>query len=127
MSVDQAVTRSVDERLAQERPLIERICARLIHEAQRHGLPALDIDPARAAYSLRDDPYTGEAALIGLWPADGAGRKGNLIINADGSFFAEYDVLANDPANDRQFVEASTAWGRGERIGAELRTLEWPE
>lgn len=127
MSADQVVTRSVDERLAQERPLIERICARLIREAQRHGLPALDIEPARATYSLRDDPYTGEAALIGLWPADGAGRKGNLIINADGSFFAEYDVLANDPANDRQFVEASTAWGRGERIGAELRVLEWPE
>lgn len=118
---------SRDERLAQERPLIERICARLIHEATRHGLPALDIDPARAAYSLRDDPYTGEAALIGAWPADGAGRKGSLIINADGSFFAEYDVLVNDPADARLFIEATTAWGRGERIGAELRTLVWPD
>lgn len=127
MSADQAVTRSVDERLAQERPLIERICARLTHEVQRHGLPAPDIDLARAEFSLRNDPYTGEAALIGLWPADAAGCKGNLIINADGSFFAEYDVLANNPANDRQFVEASTTWGRGERMGAELRLLEWPE
>ncbi|WP_079436710.1 hypothetical protein [Zoogloea sp. LCSB751] len=127
MSSGQVVTHGVDERLAQERPLIERICARLIHEVGRHDLPALDIDPARAAYSLRDDPYTGEAALIGQWPADAAGRKGNLIINADGSFFAEYDVLTNDPANPRQFVEATTVWGRGERLGAELRLLEWPE
>lgn len=127
MSTGQAVSGSTDERLARERPLLERICIRLAQEVDRHGLPAPDIDPARAAYSLRNDPYTGEAALIGTWPTDGAGRKGSLIINADGSFFAEYDVLVNDPADARLFIEATTAWGRGERIGAELRTLMWPD
>ena len=127
VSAGTVVTTDVDARLTAERSLIERICPRLALEVSRHGLTAPEIDPARATYTLKPDSFSGDAALMGQWPADSAGRKGNLVIHGDGSFFAEFDVLANDPAKARQFVEATTVWGRGERIGAELRMLEWPE
>lgn len=127
MSADLTLAGSVEDRLAQESALLDRICARLMQEATRHGLAAPDIDPALARYVLKPDPFTGEVALIGNWPADKAGRKGNLIINGDGSFFAEYDVLVRSESNPKQFVEATTAWGRSEKIGAELRMLDYPE
>lgn len=115
------------ERLVEEGPLLARICARLSVEVAAVGLPTFEIDVARAECSLSPDSFSGDTALLGRWPADQSGRRGSFNINGDGSFFAEYDVLANLPVNPRRFVEATTAWGRGERIRAELRILDWPE
>jgi hypothetical protein len=111
--------------------LVARICARLDQTLSHHGLPAVGIDPHRAECSLRVDSYSQESVLVLRWTPDAAGRGGNLTINGDGSFFAEYDVLLDvppgHPSLPPQFVEATTAWGRGARMGSELRLIPWPE
>jgi hypothetical protein len=122
-----AVDESLAVRLAAEGPLLARICARLAKEVAAVGLPAIAFDAARAEFSLSADSFSGDVALMGRWPVDAGGRRGNLVIHGDGSYFIEHDVLANLPADAKRFVEAVTAWGRGERMGAELRILDWPD
>jgi hypothetical protein len=78
-------------------------------------------DPARLNLAERVDPYTGQATLVGKWQPDGHGRRGEVTINGDGSFFAEYDVLV---WQGEQFVEAVTAWGRPGVMRGEARLLE---
>lgn len=82
--------------------------------------------PSDAAYRLEPDPASGEAALIGEWRDEGGRKSGNLVFHADGSFFVEHDVLRNHPFKPAVFVEALTAWGRGDVIKSEPRFLEWP-
>ncbi|MDY0012550.1 MAG: hypothetical protein RBS40_06620, partial [Rhodocyclaceae bacterium] len=77
-------------------------------------------DPRRLALAERADPYTGLTTQVGAWPRDSLGRRGEVTINDDGSFFAEYDVLAWQ--GDR-FVEAVTAWGRPGKLRGEARLL----
>ena len=78
-------------------------------------------NPARLALAERTDPYTGQATLVGKWPPDEHGRHGEVTINDDGSFFAEYDVLV---WHGEHFVEAVTAWGRPGVMKGEARLLE---
>jgi hypothetical protein len=78
-------------------------------------------DPACLALVERADPFTGQATLVGKWPPDGQGRRGELTLNDDGSFFAEYDVLV---WHGEHFVEAVTAWGRPGVMRGEARLLE---
>jgi hypothetical protein len=78
-------------------------------------------EPARLVLSERADPYTGAATLVGKWFPDDRGRRGELTINDDGSFFAEYDVLV---WHGERFVEAVTAWGRGAVVRGEARMLD---
>ena len=80
-----------------------------------------------AAYRLERDPACGEHSLIGEW-RDFQGQKlGGLVFHEDGSFFVEYDVIRTHPRDDRWFVEAVNAWGRGTDIRAEPRLLPLPE
>ena len=81
--------------------------------------------PSDAAYRLEADPASGEAALIGEWRDEGGRKIGNLVFHADGSFFVEHDVVRNHPSKPAVFVEAVTAWGRGDVIKSEPRFLEW--
>ncbi len=46
-----------------------------------------------------------------------------MLFHADGSFFAEYDVIRDHPGDPRWFVEAVNAWGRGSDIRSEPRLL----
>lgn len=78
-------------------------------------------DPARLSLAPRTDPYTGQQTLVGKWAPDAHGRRGELTLNDDGSFFAEYDVLV---WHGEQFVEAVTAWGRPGVMKGEARLLE---
>lgn len=78
-------------------------------------------DPSRLNLAERIDPYTGQATLVGKWTPDEHGRRGEMTINDDGSFFAEYDVLI---WYDGRFVEAVTAWGRPGVMKGEARLLE---
>ena len=79
--------------------------------------------PGEGSYELSNDPASGEDSLVGVW-RDAHGRKrGTLLIHADGSFFAEFDVIREHPRDGRWFVEAVTAWGRGAIIRSEPRLL----
>lgn len=73
------------------------------------------------------DPASGEDGIDYEW-RDGRGyRIGGLVMHADGSFFAEFDVIRPHPARAQMFVEAVTAWGRGEQIKSEARLLTNPD
>lgn len=84
-------------------------------------------DPAIAAYRLERDPACGEHALVGEWRDHQGQKQGGLVFHQDGSFFVEYDVIRTHPRDDRWFVEAVNAWGRGADIRAEPRLLPVPE
>lgn len=79
--------------------------------------------PERVRWEERSDPFTGAPVANGRWPADAAGRRGEISVNDDGSFFAEHDVLAWQA---KRFVEAVTAWGRGDHLCGEVRMLDLP-
>ena len=120
------VDERVGRRLAECRPLVETVCAALAAEIDKLAFPAGAIKPEppeEGTYRLSRDPASDEDSMVGIW-RDARGRKcGTLLIHADGSFFAEYDVIKEHPRAARWFVEAVTAWGRGEIIRSEPRLL----
>lgn len=69
------------------------------------------------------DPANGQPGYEGVWRNDLNERVGKLIINSDGSFFAEYDLCVRHPRKPDWFIEAVTAWGRGDQVKAEARLL----
>ena len=78
----------------------------------------------RVVWQEKRDPFSGAPVHVGRWPPDADGRRGEIQVNDDGSFFAEHDVLAWE---EGQFVEAVTAWGRSDRLCGEVRRLTAPD
>lgn len=85
------------------------------------ALPDIHLD--RAAFAEVIDPANGQPGYEGVWRNKLNERVGKLIFNSDGSFFAEYDLCVRHPRRPDLFVEAVTAWGRGDSIKAEARML----
>lgn len=103
-------------------PAVGDICAKLRELAAPWiGGDALFADPVSLAFSPRADTYTGQTTWVGKWGQDSLGRRGEVTVNGDGSFFAEHDVLVWE---GEHFVEAVTAWGRPGVIRGEARLLE---
>jgi hypothetical protein len=69
------------------------------------------------------DPANGKPGYEGVWRNALNERVGKLIINSDGSYFAEYDLCVLHPLRPRWFIEAVTAWGRDGAVKAEPRLL----
>jgi hypothetical protein len=105
--------------------MAERICLKMRSEAEGFGLQqdATEIAPQTLQFEWRDDPAGGNS-LQGTWRDKNGYRCGMLVFNADGSFYAEHDVARPHPNDQRWFIEAVTAWGRGDTIKSELRLLE---
>lgn len=120
---------SLEQRKAQCRSQAEQICVQLLNEVSRLGLPAdsIDLDLERAEYTLSRDPASGKDSLIGIWRDAKGQKQGEILFHADGSFFAEYDVIAQHPKKPRWFVEGVTAWGREDVIKAEAKLLPMAE
>lgn len=116
---------SVEQRMLEVRAVGENICDALRHEVLKIGLPDDCIDPDinRAEYSLSLDPASGQDSLIGIWRNPQGHKQGEILFHADGSFFAEYDVISAHPQKKQWFVEAVTAWGREDIVKAEPRLL----
>jgi len=115
----------IQKRLLELRGRAEKVCERLKSEVETVGLEVCLINPLveEADYSLSRDPASGKDSLVGTW-RDGFGHKrGEMVFHADGSFFAEYDVICPHPKDSRWFVEAVTAWGKDSLIRSELRLL----
>lgn len=96
---------------------------RLLGLAARVALPAWET----ATFALQRDPASVEDALTGSWRGIRGELRGSVVIHADGSFFAEYDILLPHPQRARWFIEAVTAWGGDAGVKAELRLLAMPE
>ena len=120
------MSEALQDSLGRLRPLGEQVCASLRHELGKLGLaaeriPEIQFDAAR--FDLQRDPYTGEDSLCGEWLNARQARLGCILFHADGSFFAEYDVVCPHPKDKRWFIEAITAWGRDGVIKSEARLL----
>ena len=119
---------AVTERFEELRSLGEKVCARLVMEAVKLGLNDDVIEPQieMADYTLSPDRVEGKDGLIGIWKDSRGNKLGEIQFHADGSFFAEYDVICNHPTDKRWFVEAVTAWGKDSDIRSEARLLPIP-
>lgn len=108
------------------RGLGQAICAALIGEACKLGFAGTELELPEfdgARYSLQRDPASGRDSLVCDWTDARGQRCGHLLFHADGSFWAEYDVVRPHPSDGRWFVEAVTAWGRDNMIRTEPRLL----
>ena len=116
----------VQERLREVRERAQAVCASLLNEVHKLGFCEDAVELAgldQAQFELSRDPASGEDSLVGTW-LDGRGQRvGCILFHADGSFFAEHDVVRPHPSDSRWFVEAVTAWGRDDVIKAEPRLL----
>jgi hypothetical protein len=101
------------------------ICNKLFAEMDKLGLKRDLINPRleRASFEMSRDPATGEYSLVGVWRDKNGLKQGTILFHADGSFFAEYDVVCEHPKKPQWFVEAVTAWGNSGLIKSESRLL----
>jgi len=115
----------VQKRLLELRSRAEAVCDRLRAEVETAGMERNLVNPLveEADYTLSRDPASGKDSLVGIWRDDAGYKRGEMVFHADGSFFAEYDVICPHPQDTRWFVEAVTAWGRDNSIRSELRLL----
>ncbi len=120
---------TVHERAAALRPQGERIRAALIAEVEKLGLTEPLPLPAweQAQFELQRDPASGRESLAVLWKNPRGHLQGSILLHADGSFFAEYDVVRPHPKKPKWFIEAVTAWGRDDTVKSEPRLLPMPE
>jgi len=79
------------------------------------------------SFSISKDSYAQKDSLEGFWVGPQKNRIGSIVFHGDGTFYAEHDVIKAHPANKKWFIEAVTAWGKGENIKTELRLLPYPE
>lgn len=116
---------SVEQRFNEVSSIAENICNALRNEVFQMGLPVNFINPQAegAEYSLQKDPASGLDSLVGVWRDHKGQKKGEILFHADGSFYAEFDVICEHPGKTKYFVEAVTAWGRGDQIKSEPRLL----
>lgn len=113
-------------RITQLRPLGEQVCAALETEYRKLGFSqeqVLGVDFDALVFVLKRDPFSQQDSVEGTWLNLQRQRRGSLVFHADGTFFAEYDVVQPHPLKSRWFVEAVTAWGQGGEIKAEARLL----
>jgi hypothetical protein len=105
-----------------------RLCQTLECQAKRYAAeadaPVIRLDDA--SFETVIDPANGLPSYRGVWRDARRQKRGGLVLNSDGSYFAEYDVLRPHPDKPRCFVEAVTAWGRDGTVKTEPRLLEAP-
>jgi hypothetical protein len=113
------------------RALGEAICRRLRAEISKLGFTAVAVEEitpvfGQARFTTSRDPYSGNDTLCGYWHDANGQRCGEMKFHADGTFFAEYDVVRPHPRDPRWFVEGVAAWGRDPDIKAEPKLLPNP-
>lgn len=101
--------------------LVEVLRGEAIKYVSADKLP--DIRLETCGFTKVTDPANGQAGYEGVWRNHLHERVGKLVFNSDGSFFAEYDLCVRHPRRPGLFVEAVTAWGRGDQVKAEARLL----
>jgi hypothetical protein len=101
-----------------------KLCAALGEEARRQvhdQAPAIRLE--EAVFTRVIDPSNGLPGYEGIWRDGNAQKRGSLIINSDGSYYGEFDLLLLHPSKPRWFIEAVTVWGRDGVVRAEPRLL----
>lgn len=115
-------------RIGETDELAKRIRTAMQTEIDKLGIADVAVsDPKDAAYRLSKDPASGQNSLLGTWNGSDGNKQGELAFHADGTFFAEFDVVRVHPGDGKVFVEAVQAWGKGDRVAAEPRLMEMPD
>ena len=115
---------SLTQRIRETSSLARAICRAMQEEVVKLGLGDVRVgDPGSAVYRLSTDPTSGQDSLLGEWRDQQGQKQGELTFHADGSFYAEYDVIRAHTKNGHLFVEAVNALGRDCDIRAELRIM----
>lgn len=119
------MTPDIKSRYEELRPLGLSVCDAMQKEMDKLGLTMDLINPRfeRASFELSRDTGTGEYSLVGTWRDKHGNKQGMILFHADGTFFAEYDVICEHPKKPQWFVEAVSAWGKGDQIKSEARLL----
>ena len=119
----------LDERVKENKALGESICNALTDEIQKLALTETLPLPQwhQARFSVKRDPALGTESLEVLWLGDNGEKRGGATLHADGSFFAEYDVVRPHPHRAKWFVESVIAWGRKGVLKSEAQLLPMPE
>lgn len=113
-------------RIAQVRMLGEVICSAMENELLTMGFVATEQLIGRfetAHFELSRDPFDGQESLQGYWQNAKGYKVGSILFYPDGAFYAEYDIVQPHPLKKQWFVEAMTAWGRGDQVKTEARLL----
>ena len=124
------VDEAVQFRYFNIKDLANEIVRQLRNELDRLGFASSEVNikqPAEAEYRLEKNPSNCEYTLIGDWFDERGAKLGCLLFHADGTFYVEHDVIKPHPKQQRRFVEAVNAWGKGDRIKAEARLLRMPD
>jgi hypothetical protein len=123
------MSETLEQRKQELRSMAEAVCIRLKGEATKLGLAegAIEPSPDAADYELSRDPASGKDSLVCVWRDARGNKQGEMLFHADGSFFAEYDVVQAHPQKPKWFVEAVTAWGKGSDMKSEARLLPMME
>jgi hypothetical protein len=122
------MSEAVDLRRSELAGLAHEVCKALELEVEKLGFEdgrIIEVDFDKASCRLESDTGSGEQSLLGEWRDARGQMLGNFVFHADGSFFAEYDVVRAHPQRPRFFVEAVTAWGRHDTIKTEPRLIPY--
>jgi hypothetical protein len=103
--------------------LVDTLRGEAIRYVPAEKLPDIRLDALDVTEVI--DPANGKPGYEGVWRNALNERVGKLIINSDGSYFAEYDLCVIHPLKPAWFIEALTAWGREGAVKAEPRLLPW--
>lgn len=114
----------VEARKAELHDRLQQVADRLNAEVCKLKLDDIKVaNIEQADCVLSRDPASGGETLNLTWRNEYGFKCGEMLFHADGSFFAEYDVVRNHPDDKRWFVEAVTAWGRDDSIKSEPRLI----
>jgi hypothetical protein len=102
-----------------------KLCAVLNREAQLYAAenaPLIRLEDA-VFTRINDRANNDLPGYMGEWRDAHAQKHGSLLINSDGSYYAEFDLLIPHPRKPQWFIEAITVWGRDGVMKAEPRLL----
>ena len=119
-----------EQRYTELRKLAWEIAARLSYEVDKLGFEGGEVMlqvPDDALYRLERDPSDGSSSLVGVWRDERGLKLGELLFHQDGTFHVEHDVALPHPHRRQCFVEAVSAWGKGQTIKSEPRLLAMPD
>lgn len=101
-----------------------KLCLVLSEEARLYaGNKAPSIRLEDAVFTCVIDRANDLPGYEGVWRDARAQKRGSLVINSDGSYYGEFDLLVLHPRKPRWFVEAVTVWGHEGVVKAEPRLL----
>lgn len=80
--------------------------------------------PDFAACRLQKDDFDSSESLYCEWRDEGGNIKGHIVLHANGSVFAEYDLLQYHPTEKHRFIEAVSVFGRSDQLASELRYID---